>query len=233
MKREIQDFVTITQGKSGNIKITHDISNESNIYAFLRSLGFRRSRINKKWVYYRRVGQKITASVLREVKDAFLDFLKDEENYSLPKNVTKEQILEWYYSKSPIKQNGLFFHHLEDELSDFESHQLRMEIDLDYKREVSIQNVLDFFQANGFQKVVDKKSHFSKDADLYFKKVNSGRYLIFNHFNKGKPNLAGFDCCNAQFQKESEIGLKEPSEMEHIASSFDLQRDFHLIESYL
>jgi hypothetical protein len=131
MTTDINNFITILRQKNGKLKITHDVNNRVNVYKFLRDIGFRKSKLDNRRVYYRRHNNKLTIVQPYEIKDAFHDFLKRADYTNIPDDVSHEDILEWYYAKVPFKINGLYDPYLEDTLSEQEIHSLRLQRDAD------------------------------------------------------------------------------------------------------
>lgn len=117
MKRDISDFITVVRQKNGIIKITHNLSNEGNIYKLLRDLGFRKAKSDKKYVYFRRIDNNVILSSFQEMKDTFRDMLRKYEFTNIPDDIRYDSVLNWYHNRRPIKENGLFNHYLEDSLT--------------------------------------------------------------------------------------------------------------------
>ncbi len=114
---DINNFIIIDRQKNGIVKIKHDTSNEANIYKFLRDhLGFYKLTTSKKKDYYKRENNKSTPACIFQIKGAFRNFIKSEHYTNLPKDISPEDIYEWYISKNPIKENDLLRHILKGKI---------------------------------------------------------------------------------------------------------------------
>ena len=243
MTTDINNFVCVVRQKNGEIKIKHDLNNETNIYKLLYEFGFRKSKLDNRKIYYRRQESTLTPVRLYDIKKAFYDFLSNGF-YTCPKDITRIEILNWYLNKSPIKENGLFNHYLEEKetLLEQEIHHLRLQMDCDYKHNFEVQQILSKLKDWNFKKTIDAKSCITTNAPLYYKRVGNDKYLIFTHWNAGrytdkkkKHYKDGFDCWLAKFENEKHIGKKKiaDEDLSTIRLGFDLDRDMSLIEQYL
>lgn len=233
MTKDINDFITIVRQKNGRVKITHDINNEGNIYRLLQELGYRKARLDNKRIYFRREGTVLTPVSLRKIKDAFRNLLRNMDFLNLPDDIEYSTILNWYYERQPIKENGLFDHYLEDELNEREAHDMRLKINVTYKNKFEVDSMLAKFSEWKFCKTTDTVGGFCKDNPLFYKKIEDTKYLVFNHYNSEHKTNGGFDCWIATFTDEKQIGKKKPSDIESIRLSFRLDRDFELILDYI
>lgn len=233
MERDINDFITIVRQKNGIIKITHNLSNEGNIYKLLRDLGFRKAKLNKKYVYFRRESGTLILSSFQEMKDAFRDILGKYEFTNIPDDIRYDSVLNWYHNRRPIKENGLFNHYLKDSLTEFEG-KILVPVDPKNKaRKFNTENLQTKLDELKFKSTVDKIGTFCINNPLYYKKVGENKYLIFNHFNSKNKNNDGFDSWLATYSTENQIGSKKPLLIEDIRLNYILDRDFELIENYL
>jgi hypothetical protein len=99
---------------------------------------------------------------------------------------------------------------------------------------VNILSLIYELNQNGFLKTVDSINEYSNDADLYYRKIDNQKYLIFNHYNKKhKANLQGFDCWVSTYNLEMEIGKKKALQTNSVQLSFQIGRDWELIAHYL
>ncbi len=113
--------------KSDHFKISQNISNEANVYKYLFELGYRFTKIKNKRFYYRRDQLKLVPIYFQDIKDAFKNVL-DEFNFSnIPDGLSKEDVINWFYHRRPIKNGGFFESILNENLSDFEITQLLQE----------------------------------------------------------------------------------------------------------
>ena len=233
MDKDIQDFISIHRSKNGSVKIGHDASNEVNIYKLLNRFGFRHDMLNGKRIYFRRINGAIQLVNIEEIRDSFYHFLERDEFENLPFDIPKEIILDWFLRENPIRQNDLFRHHLKGSLSDFETHQLSMETDLEYKSEYETNQLLAKLSEWGFETTIDIIGSFCKGNDLYYKQIGSNEFLVLNHYNKNKVLECGFDAWKIKFIDKDKIGVELPRIIEQIRLSFKVERDYSLIEQYL
>jgi len=233
MTKDINNFITIVRQKNGRVKITHDIQNEANIYKLLHELGYCKSKLDNKRIYFRRDKANVIPLHLWDIKNAFLVMLKNLEFINIPDDIEYEDILNWYYRQDPIKDNGLFNHYLSDNLTEPEIHSFRLQTDCIYKHKFEIQQMLLKLEEWKFDKTVDISSSICKNAPLYYKKIETNKFLIFSYFNSKVNTNDGFDCWVATFSNVKHIGIKEPLKLQDIRLSFQLDRDFQLIKDYL
>lgn len=86
----------------------------------------------------------------------------------------------------------------------------------------------------GFKKTEDIIGEYSKNADLYFRKIANQRYIVFNHFNKKrKEDLQGLDCWISTYKSENEIGKSKAIQIDDVRLGFQMERDWNLIAHYL
>ncbi|MDO9187604.1 MAG: hypothetical protein Q7W13_16455 [Bacteroidia bacterium] len=229
MTRDINDFMTFARQKNGRIKITQK---EGNIYKLLHELGYSKTKLKNKRIYFHRDKMGLTLVSLSSIKDAFKNMLKTKSFINIPANIDSSDILEWYYMKNRIKENGLFDHYLADTLTEDETHKLRLQTDPIYEA----QHLLSKFDKWGFSKSVDIAGGFSKNKvpyPLYYKNIGDKKFLVFSYskFNKNKIDV--FDCWIATFENEKHIGNKKSLDMQKIKFSFKLENDFDLISKYV
>jgi hypothetical protein len=233
MNKDIHNFITIHRFKNGRIKIKHDISNESNIYKTLYEFGFRQSKLDGKRIYYHRKKGKIKLVSIEKIRKRFYQFLIAGKYKNLPKDISKDDILNWFLSKNPIRQNGLLEYHLKGELSDFEAHQLIMDTNLEYKAQFKINQLLSKLRNLNFEKSVDEEGSFCEGNELYFKQVVEDEFLVLNHYNKNRILNSGFDLWKAKFKNKKMVGIEPPISLESIKPSFEIVNDWRLIDQYL
>ena len=233
MKKDINDYITISRDKSGKAKITLDSNKEANIYKLLRGLGYGETKVDNKRIYFLREGTKIIPVNFRTIRDVFLNQFRNFEFTNIPKDIDNTLIPNWFYQKQPIKKNKLFNHYLTYILTDEEIHNYKLQNDLIYVHKLATQKLLTKFDEWSFSKTINTTEAFGKDNPLYYKKVGDKKYLVFNHYNSKDDTNDFFDCWLATFINEKHIGNKMPIEDHEIKLSFNLDTDFHLIEKYL
>lgn len=97
-----------------------------------------------------------------------------------------------------------------------------------------ISNFIDTLESYGFTKTLDKIGEYSSDADLYYRKIDANRYLIFNHYaKKHRAEFQGFDCWIGTYNSADEIGVKKAQGIEQVRLSFQIERDWPLVSNYL
>lgn len=234
MTRNLFEFIQVKRQKNGRVKITHDISNKHNIYKFLKKLGFCISRINRKRIYYQRIDNKIRIVSIFDIEDAFVKYLKTTDFTDMPSDISRDELLDWFYEKQPIKRSDdLLIHYLVDSLTLEEEHQLRLEIDVEYKKKFEITQLQEMFKTWNFNKTVDKIGSFCSGNNLYYKNIGENKYLVFNQYNPKKLMQSGFDSWITTFTSEKNIGNKRPINIEQIKLSFHLDKDFELIKDFV
>jgi hypothetical protein len=233
MKYDINDFVIFDRLKNGSVKIKHNITNEGNIYELLHKLGYCKTKLDRKNIYYQRTETDLFPTSFLKIKLAFRDFLKNENFKNLPENISSHDILNWFYVKNPIKENGLFDHYLEDNLIENDIHVYRLKKDCDYKHKFEVQQLISKFEEWNFCKTIDTVGEFFKDCPLYFKNIGYTKYLIFIHFTSKNKMDDIFECCIATYTNEKYIGIKKPLNIQEIQANFQLDKDFHLIIDYI
>lgn len=101
------------------------------------------------------------------------------------------------------------------------------------RKKMELNEQLDKFNSWNFKKSVDVIGTYCKGDDLYFKKIENNKYLVFNHYNAKKIMVSGFDCWISTYSNESQIGNEEPINNKGVQLSFHLNRDFDLIKNYV
>jgi len=231
-KRDIHNFISIQEQRNGNFKIDINDFNRINIYKLLYENGYRKSQINKKRIYYKREKNKLNKIHKHDIVNVFYFMLKNLEFVNIPSKIEYSDIINLYLEKDPIKENKLFNFYLRETLTETETHELRMQFDVDYKHEFEIKQILLKFEEWSFCKTIDTIGTFCKNNPLYFKNIGNNGYLIFNHFNlKKKAKNDGFDCWHATYYNQESIGKKQPLNIKSIRLGFNLERDISLIKN--
>lgn len=232
MDKNITNFIEIVRYKNGKNCIRHNSDNENNIYALLKSFGYRSCKLdNRRLFFYKRGNDLVSVSFLK-IKHRFCDFLENQEYSNMPNDIHHYNIMEWYYGKNPIKETRLF-NYLMVELNSEETHQLNLITDVYYKHNWKIETLQKQLTKWGFIKTKDIGSEICKNALLYYKNIEANRYLVFTHFASEIKNADGFDCWLATFNRKTDIGEKPPANIKHLKLSFDLTVDYHFIEKYV
>ncbi len=233
MKRDINDFVTIIRQKNGNVKVTHTIQNEANIYKLLHELGFRKSNLKNKKIYYQRKGGTIIPTNFKDIKYAFLDILRKSEFTNIPEDLRYSEIVNWYHKRLPIKNNGLFDHYLFEDISQSEALTYCLLTDHIFKHKYEVQKLILRFEALKFGKTIDKSNSICQNAPLYFKEIEGNKYIIFAHYNSEVKTIDGFSCWIARYRNVKQIGIKKPVVLQLIKPNFYLANDYELVRDYV
>lgn len=229
---QVGSFVTFIKQKNGSYKFYQSITQKANIYRWLVEQGYGRCSLDNKIIVFKKTGNDIEPSSVQDMKDAFHDYLKNIPSEELPKGLNRNNLRNWSYSTSPLKQNNLFRHYLTVSLSDSEIHQYKLKSDAIYAHRYRISLTLDMLNAKGFKHARDLAASSKKNNILYYKLIDANQYLLFIHHN---PDLKSNDCfeyCLASYDKESNIGrVKNPAAV-NCSNSFYIERDLPLIEQY-
>ncbi len=225
--------MSIVKAKDGRVKVTHDKINESNIYQFLRDIGYRKSKLGNKRIYFLRQGANIIPVRLQDMKNAFLDMLRRIEFLNIPEFVRDYSvILNWFHQQEPIKENRLFNLYLTDDLTDEEMHQFRLKTECDYRHNFERQQLISKLGQWGFEKTTGTMSEFYKDSPLYYRPIGDKKYVIFRHYNHKHNDNDGFDVHIVTFARANNIHCQIPKTEEIPVLSFQIERDVEKIRSY-
>lgn len=228
---DFRDIVSIFQQRNGRFKF--DFRNkEGNIYKTLHLLGYCRAKIGKKYTFYHRSDKSLTVTNIEDIKKAFTNYLQSCKPTTLPEGVILEDVLNALYDLAPIKQNSLFEHYLYDNPTEKEVHELRLQYDFIYRRQFDSEWLLKKFEEWQLNKSVDALGSFAKNTSIYFKKIERGRFLVFNLIRTTNDNCI-FDCSIAKYRNDKDFNFKKPIQMETIVQGFKLDRDFKLIQNYI
>lgn len=233
MKRDVNEFITLVRSKNGRVKIDHNSTNQANIYQLMHDLGFRKSKLENKRIYYRRYGEQLIPSNFRKIIDTFFEQLRATEFINIPEDVRFTDIVNHFYEKSPIKENALFTRFFAETITDTEALNYKLLTDHHFKHKFDVQQLLSKLEEWKFDKTIDLASSITNNAPLYYKKVDGNKFLVFTHYNSKNNTNDGFDCWIATFAKTGHIGSKKPLTLQTVSLSFNLDRDFELIKNYV
>jgi hypothetical protein len=219
MKYQLLDFVSIR----GN-KISQTVGQEGTMYQWLVTQGFGRAEIDGKIVTFRKIDGNVEPAVFWQMNDVFQDFLEKERNHDL---------MNWFFGKSPMKQNNLYRHYLKSELTEQEIHAYKMKTDSTYCHRYQINQILAMLSTQSFKQVEDEKGTVGKGQMLYYRETAENQFFLFSHHNPGHKSLDGFDCWLGSFRSEKQIGQIQTENLQDIRLSFNLDRDYQLIAPYL
>jgi hypothetical protein len=158
-----------------------------------------------------------------------LNFSKNANYSNIPSRIERKDILNWFYRNKAVKENALYRQYLSANLNEQEIHTLKMQIDLDYRREYKKNAMLEMFKKWNFKMTPDLNGTINVLSSIYYKKIFDNTYLLFTHYDAKD----GFDSWLATYTDESRIGFQKPTNLEDIRLSFDLDRDMVLIANYL
>lgn len=232
MEYDINNYLKISYKKDGRIVLVYDVAKEANIYSQLKEMGYCYSTINGKKTYYRRFEGEVSSTKMLSIKHAFRDFLENTDFKNRPATLKHEDIMQWFYAKNPVRENGLLKFILQDELSKDEEHQIKFQTDTSYKHNFEINQVLCFLEEFNFKKKANQDT-ITHNSDLYYKNIGDNEFIIFTHFCIGKTFYSGFDTWRAKYINERQIGKIEPETLDTIRLSFNLKRDYPLVQNLL
>ncbi len=230
MARDITTILKFTIQKDGMYKI---VIKERPFYQFLFHLGFRKTKLNKAVVFFQRIEAEIKLKQFYDIRDAFPELLRKLEFTNIPDGVEYTDILNWYHQNRPIKRNAEFDNCLYEDLNASDTHVLMLQNDASYAHNFKIKTVLEKLEEWGFKTSIDQAGGFHKGNTIHYRYVGNNNYIVFNYFNPKSPRESGFDSWTAVFAHESHVGNKMPLGLEQIRFSFQLERDYPLIEQYL
>lgn len=228
----VSDFVTLSANKKKTADCTFE--QQANICAWLLGLGFGQTLLDGKRITYRRIEGTVKPGSILIMKDMLRKFFETHEFDGWPDGVGRNDLLEWYYKALPPKQNDIFRTGMERELSDDELHQYLLHTDFSYRDRFRISQVIDRLAELGFEKSEDVTNSIFTRSDLYYKQTGAGQYLVFSHFNKYDAYFPeGVDCYLAPFGSIMQHKQVPEPTLKVIRNSFQIDRDFSLIENYL
>lgn len=117
---DIKKFLSITRYNNGRKTITNDANHEGNICMVLCELGYGFVRTNGRRIYFHNDGFQYNVVKVLDIKHAFRDFLQINQFENIPNDISRTDILNWFYKKNPIKINGIFERYLERKLTQSE-----------------------------------------------------------------------------------------------------------------
>lgn len=229
---DVNEFFTITCSKQGVVRVAQDSLQEDKLFLFLRDMEYRVTRLDAKRTYYQRVNNEVVPVSISTIERELYQFLKSAELINVPECASRDDILSWFFTKRPIKNNGLLDYYLEEPLTAREIHQLKLKVDPTYRYTYEIQQLLSKLQEWDFKKTVDVAGNFCKDNNLYYKNIREKKYLVFNHFCQGQKLHGGFDAWIAVFTRKKEIGRQEAEDISVLKLNFHLDEDFSLIRPF-
>ena len=135
MNLDIQKIIKINRFKNGSVQIITKECNETPLLLFLKSLGFGKTKINGKRVYFQRTAEELKAIDIDEIRNTFFNILKAQNYTNLPCGMSHEDVIYWYYDCNPIRQNNHFEYRMKEELTEDEKITLRIQYDSDFRKE--------------------------------------------------------------------------------------------------
>jgi hypothetical protein len=228
----LTDFVTLIPKKEG-YQFYQSITQQANIYRWLAKQGYGRCELDGKMIVYKKTGGQINKSSVQDMKDAFHECLTQIPYDQLPDELNINDVREWDYRTSPLKQNNLFRHYLTINLTAAETHQYQMKTDGGYAHRHRITQTLAMLHANGFKHTADIAKSFMTGSIIYYKPVDLNQYLLFIHHNSDLKANDCFEYCLASYSKESNIGRVKNQGAVNSSNIFYIERDLPLVEKYL
>jgi hypothetical protein len=233
MTRDFNDFFTVSRFKNGNFKVIESRKNEINIYKLLYSLGFRKTNLNKKTVYYLRIQDDIVPLTLENLNEKTIQLLMSIKYENLPFDFDLESMKDWFFKRMPIRQNKMCTDFLYETLSIEEQLKYIEKNQTILKPNFDTQFLLLKFNEWQFVKTIDLANSICFDQPLYYKKINQNQFLLFVHYHYPNRKFENFECWKATYNNENEIGINSPKILEEVSFNFSLYKDFPLIQKYL
>lgn len=223
----------VSTTKQGIVKIDF---NQMGIYDFLKNtFGFRYTKIDGKGYYLKQDSKGIYQRV--NFYDLPHSFLKYAENNmkTLPigSEVDYEDFFNAFVEKSPVKNGNFCRDYLSEdfELSDYNLHLIRLEIDFDYKKKFINKEMLQFIKNEGFIETVDKVGNFAKNKPVYYKRLNEKQFIAINRpFVDDKNNDTNYDLWLVMASVESDFLTKmlDSEQLMDVRLGFTLERDVEI-----
>lgn len=233
-RQDIVDFINVTPLKNGSCKIKFPAEKVTNIYSFIKKLGFGYIIINGRSMFIRQSQGDINRVGFIDVESAFRDCLAKCDFTLLPDGIVYQEVMNEYFRQSPLKESNLLKYHLKTTLNDENLHLLRIKIDLGYRKGCETNEMLLKLQELNFKTVTDQiGTYHDKGEQLFFKSIGSNKFLIFNYINNPKYGHQIFDSWVSTFPNEKSIGVKPFLKNDPIIVDFKIARDYHLIAHYL
>lgn len=227
MIRDFNDF--ITHKISSNDRITFKLNNY-NICKLYYDLGYRKSKLDNKMVYFILEDNDLTPISLSYLKPVFFEMLKNKDFSNIPEELDYDSILNWYLMSSQISINDNFKSFLEVKMTEQEEHTYRLKTNSKYKKEFEYREFIKKMDELGFSQTIDKSITYGVDNPLYYKHISNEEYIVFNYFiYKGKA-IHEFDYNISTFKCAEHIGKVKPIENSLIIKAFNFKRDYHLIK---
>jgi len=126
MDLDIDKYITITKQKNGRAKISFDENNEGNIYHLLYELGFRKSKLQNKRIYFQRTEKDIIPVTIIDIRTEFNNMLRGFKFKNVPEYIRYSNIINWFFERQTIKENKLLDQHLKVDLDESETQPGRM-----------------------------------------------------------------------------------------------------------
>lgn len=229
----IRDFNNFIEYKiSSNDRITFKLNNY-NICKLYYDLGYRKSKLDNKTVYYKLEDNDLTPISLSCIKPVFFEMLKNKDFSNIPDDIDYELIIKWYLMSSQISINANFKRLLEVKMTEQEEHAYRLKINSKYRKEFEYSEFIKKMDELGFSQTIDKSMTYGVDNPLYYKHISNEEYIVFNYFIYNGKVIQAFDCNISTFKKAEHIGKIKPIKNIFIIAAFNFERDYPLIKHFL
>lgn len=229
------DLFTIKMDKSGKVNVIFNDNNLRNIYAKLRELGFGTTILNGKRIYFRRNENEIKGTIIDTFNHAYRKYVESEEFILSNQNIENfNQIQERLIYSWPVKKSELLYECLNEQFTEKDLHLYNMTNDYKYRHLYKINLLLEKLEEWGFKKATESIEVFSGKGDtLFYKGVGNDVYVVLNHWNSKSKYNDGFDCWLSTYSTEKDFGKKIYLTNQQIRRDFEIERDFHLIQTHL
>lgn len=204
------------------------------IYDLLKiQLGFRYAKFDGKGNYLKEENGVYKIVNFHKLKDDFRDYISDHfEELEVSKEIGLDDFMNEYYKKTPIKDGNYARVYLAEdfELSDYNKHIIRLEINEKYRRLFFRNEMLEFLKQENFIEFNDELKTLNLSGPLFYKQSTGGYFLVFNNpFHGGKVIGTDFDLHKVHAKSQKELFSKKAKKCELIKIAFDLKTDVDLI----
>lgn len=206
------------------------------IYNFIKNkLNFRYVKVDGKGYYMQQTKEGFIRSNFSEMEQSFRYYIYENfEKLEINGKIDYHTFLEFYYHKSPIKNNNLLKKLLSEdfELSANELHNLKFETNYNYHNKILRQEMDAFISQENF---IETKELFplllSKESKVFYKQFNKKSFFIIEYINWNKKKIAPtYDLFKIHVLNENELFKKTDydDDLVTIKLSFNIKKDLGL-----
>jgi hypothetical protein len=205
------------------------------IYNLLKTtLEFRYTKLNGKGYYLKEEKGLYKIVSFHKLKDDFRNYVSNNfEEMEISKEIGRNDFMNEYYKKAPIKNGNYAREYLSDdfELSEENKHVIRLEIDEKYRRLFFRNKMLGFLKQENFIEFNNELRTLNLNGPLFYKQSNQGFFLVFNNPSHGGKVIGTvFDLHKVYANSQKEFFNKKAKKCELIKIAFNLQTDLDLLK---